>query len=351
VVHDLASNRQAVRAYIEETPPPAPKRVKKTAVRVYVLDASGSMHGARARFRDAILIAELNAMRAKAKANQPFDPLYFSYFNDAPTSLARVDSAADATRHIEKLFRSSLAAGQTDITLALISAFDSIRAAQGNDPYLARATVVLVTDGEDAVDLELVRKTKRPLEGLDIALSFISLGEENPDLKTLVLEQRKTGARAFYNHLTDAEIETARTEFDSTWRTLLPADVPTTPGLLEVLLPHLEALEAIAQGLEAKTATRSDAQFEAMFPEKPADVPVKPTAALVTRLGDILDAVADAAALAPADARAGECVALLNHLLELYQVPVGAYLEALGARVPKLTDGVARVRLLGKPFG
>ena len=351
VVHDLASNRQAVRAYIEETPPPVPRQVKKTAVRVYVLDASGSMHGPRARFRDAILIAELNAMRAKAKANQPFDPLYYSYFNDAPTSLARVDTASEATRQIEKLFRASLAAGQTDITLALISAFDSIRSAQGTDPYLARATVVLVTDGEDAVDLEMVRKTKRPLEGLDIALSFISLGEENPDLKALVLEQRKTGARAFYHHLTDAEIATARTEFDSTWRTLLPADVPTTPGLLETLLPHLEALEAIAQGLEARVAARSDAQFEAMFPEKAAEVPVKPTAALVTRLADILDAVSDAASLASADARAGECVALLNHLLELYQVPVAAYLEALGSGNPRLTEAVARIRLLGKPFG
>ena len=30
-----------------------------------------------------------------ARADQPFDPLYFSYFNDAPTSLARVDTAAE----------------------------------------------------------------------------------------------------------------------------------------------------------------------------------------------------------------------------------------------------------------
>jgi hypothetical protein len=170
-------------------------------------------------------------------------------------------------------------------------------------------------------------------------------------LKTLVLEQRQTGARAFYHHLSDAEIATARTEFDSTWRTLLPADVPTTPGLLETLLPHLEALEAIAQGLEARLSPRSDAQFEALFPETPSAVAVKPTATMVARLADILDAVGDAASLASADARAGECVALLTHLLELYQVPVSAYLEALGAGTPKLLDAVARIRLLGRPFG
>jgi hypothetical protein len=180
--------------------------VLKTAVRVYVLDASGSMHGARARFRDAILIAELNAIRVKARQNVPFDPLYFSFFNDTPTGLTRVESGQDATRHIEKLFRVSPAEGQTDITLAVMSAFDSIRLAQGRDPYLARATVVLVTDGEDGVDRELIRKTRKPFEGLDIALSFISLGEENQDLKSLVLEQRGLGGRAFYHHLSDQEI-------------------------------------------------------------------------------------------------------------------------------------------------
>jgi hypothetical protein len=127
--------------------------------------------------------------------------------------------------------------------------------------------------------------------------------------------------------------------------------VPTTPGLLETLLPHLEALEAISQGLEAKVAPRSDTQFEALFPESPATSPLKPGAAAVARLLDILDAVGDAASLASADARAGECVALLTHLLELYQVPMAAYLEAIGGGNPRLTDAVARIRLLGRPFG
>ncbi|HLL83299.1 MAG TPA: hypothetical protein VK420_11630, partial [Longimicrobium sp.] len=48
-LYDLASGRQPVRAYLEEDePPPAPKRLKRTAVRVYVCDASGSMYGSRA---------------------------------------------------------------------------------------------------------------------------------------------------------------------------------------------------------------------------------------------------------------------------------------------------------------
>ncbi len=350
VIHALASNQQLVRAYLEEEPPKKPKRLRQTAVRVYVLDASGSMHGPRASFRDAILIAELNAIRVKAKQGVPFDPLYFSFFNDSPTELARVDNGAEAMRQIEKLFRHSPAEGQTDITLALMSAFESIRAAIGKDPYLARATVVLVTDGEDAVDLELVRRTRKPFEGLSISLSFISLGEENPDLKNLVLEQRGQGERAFYSHLSDAEIGVAPTEFDSTFRTLLPPDVPATAGALEGLIPHLEALEEIARGRPAPERLRSAGQFDALF-HAPSDAPSKPTApATLVRLVDVLDAVAEASSLAPMDDRAQEAVLLLLHLLSIYGLTVPDYVDALRTKEPKVNAALERVRLLCRPY-
>ncbi len=351
VVYDLAAHRQMVRAYLEEEPPPRPKKVKRTAVRVYVCDASGSMHGARARFRDAIMIAELNNLRVKARQGKPFDPLYFSFFNDTPTELARVDTAQEATRQIEKLFHHSPAEGQTDITLALMAAFDSIRNAQGRDPYLARATVVLVTDGEDRVDLELIRRTRAPMGALDIALSFISLGEENPDLKSLVLEQRSQGGRAFYHHLSDAEIQWARTEFDTPWRTLLPPELPTTPATLEALVPHLEALEALASGRSASAPVTSVASFDALFPEQPPALQGEPPGADVqARVTDILDALAEAASLAPADRRANESLALLQHLLGVYGLTPARYLGALAVGGKTVQDALARVRLLCRPF-
>ncbi|WP_224362193.1 vWA domain-containing protein [Hyalangium versicolor] len=354
LVYDLAANRQAVRAYLEEEPPPKPKKMKRTAVRVYVLDASGSMHGARARFRDAILIAELNNLRAKARQGLPFDPLYFSFFNDSPTELSRVDTATEATRQIEKLFRYSPAEGQTDISLALMAAFDSIRAAQGRDPYLARATVVLITDGEDRVDMDLIRRTRAPVDSLTIALSFISLGEENSDLKSLVAEQRSQGGRAFYHHLSDEEIQWARTEFDAPWRTLLPHDVPDSPDNLEALWPHLEALEAMASKRQAVTATVAvEASFDALFPEAPAQVPAREAVGrdVLARVGDILDAIAEAASLAPADRRATESVVLLQHLLGIYQLTPARYLAALAAGGKSLQEPLGRVRLLCRPFG
>lgn len=351
VVYDMAAQRQMVRAYQEEEPPPRSKKVKRTAVRVYVCDASGSMHGARARFRDAIIIAELNNLRVKARQDKPFDPLYFSFFNDTPTELARVDTAVEATRQIEKLFHYSPAEGQTDITLALMAAFDSIRNAQGRDPYLARATVVLVTDGEDRVDLELIRRTRAPMGALDIALSFISLGEENPDLKSLVQEQRAAGGRAFYHHLSDAEIQWARTEFDTPWRTLLPPEVPATPAALEALAPHLDALEALAAGRAGTAHVTSDASFDAFFPELPEASDSEPaTRDEQARVGDILDAISEAASLAPAERRPTESITLLQHLLGVYGLTPARYLSTLAVGGKTVRAALSRVRLLCRPF-
>ncbi len=353
LLRDLAASHQLVRAYLDDEPPQRPRKVKRTAVRVYVCDASGSMHGARARFRDAIVIAELNNLRVKARRGEVFDPLYFSFFNDVPTELSRVDSALEATRQLEKLFRDSPAEGQTDITLALMSAFDSIRAAQGRDPYLARATVVLITDGEDRVDLDLIRRTRAPMDALDIALSFISLGEENPDLRVLVREQRAAGGRAFYHHLSDEEILWARTEFDTPWRTLLPRDVPASGDALEQLAPHLEALEAVAAGLAAPEPVAVDASFDALFPEQPERLAATeaPGGDAVNRVADILGALVEAASLAPADRRAAESLLLLQHLLGVYGMTPARYLSALAAGGQATHDALNRVRLLCRPFG
>jgi hypothetical protein len=344
LVLDLASGRQLVRSYLEIEPPPKAKRARKTAVRVYVMDASGSMHGARARFRDALLISELNAIRVKAKAGLPFDPLYFSFFNDSPSELVRVDSGDEANKRIAELFENSPAEGQTDIVLALESAFDSIGKARGEDPWLARATVVLVTDGEDGVDLERVRKKQHPYEGFEIALSFISLGEENPDLRSLVIEQRDAGARAFYHHVSDAEIQLARTEFDSAWRTLLPADVTVTSDVLERLLPHLEALEAIAQGRDVASSEPETPQFDALFPERPTTQ--QPPPPQLPRVIDLLGALADAVALAPAEDRRTEACLLLVHLLQVYGLKVQRYLEWVQLADADLEKAIARIRLV-----
>ena len=53
VLYDVAAGRQLARTWLTPAQPPGSKK-RRGAVRVYVCDASGSMKGARARFRDAV---------------------------------------------------------------------------------------------------------------------------------------------------------------------------------------------------------------------------------------------------------------------------------------------------------
>ncbi|MCI0669514.1 MAG: VWA domain-containing protein [Myxococcaceae bacterium] len=354
LLHDLASHRQLVRTYLEEEPAPAPRPVRRSSVRVYVCDASGSMSGQRARFRDALLLAELQNLRARARRTRVVEPLYVTFFSDRPSEIVRVDSPDEAARQMERIFRTSPAHGQTDITLALLTAFESIRAARGQEPSLASATVVLVTDGEDRVDLSRIREAREPVAGVSIALSFLSLGEENLDLKALVMEQRSLGERAFYQHLSDDDLQWARTAFSTPWRTLLPPSLPVRDVDLDALLPHLDALEALAAGAPVRPVRPPEGAFEALFPAREAliGLPARPVAPEVQeRVADVLEAVVETAAIVPAEERAEETVALLEHLRGVYGVTVPDYLAVLAAGGPRVETALARVRLLCRPLG
>ena len=198
------------------------------------------------------------------------------------------------------------------------------------------------------------RAPARRSSSLDISLSFISLGEENPDLKSLVAEQRKSGGRAFYHHLSDREISAARTEFDVAPRTILPRELPAGLAELEQLLPHLDALEALVQGRAPAEPARPEVSFDALFPENPSALPQgeRPQRPELERVADILDAISEAGWLAPPELRGGESVTLLHHLLSLYTLGVSRYLAILAGAPPgPVLENLARVRLICRPFG
>lgn len=332
---------------------PGPRHPPNRAVRVYVLDASGSMMGARARFRDALLVAELNNLRVKSSRRLPVDPLYFSHFNEVPTDLSRVDDAADASREMADLLAHTRAERKTDITLALLTAFNEVQAARGRGPYLSRATVVLVTDGEDRVNLEKVRTARKPVEDVEIVLSLVALGAENADLWGLVEEQRALEGRSFYHHLSDPEISSVKTAFETRFRTLLPRNVQPDRAALESLQPHLDALAALASGRAGAPAPLAPGAFEALFPAGPALPPgVGPAPPeLQARAAELLDAVAEAALLVPLDGRAAEAVALLHNLLAAYGVPAPEFQRALAGGGQRVAGALATLRRVCLPAG
>jgi hypothetical protein len=349
VLYDLASQRQLVRAHFEpQQEPPRPPKVRRGAVRVYVLDASGSMGGARARFRDAILMSELNRLTVLAARGRPFAPLYFAFFNDVPTELTRVDTPAAASEVIStKLY--ARAAGNTDITLALVSAFATIRDARGKDPDLGRATVVLITDGLDDVDAGAIQGARTPFKDVEITLSLIGLGRENRALKSLVSAQRSAGRRAFYYFLDDDEVAGARGLFDTELRTLLPSRAavelsPSDPELQRALAALLELGEGRRREGAQHAGPAASTRFAAYFPATPqvdAGEPGDPALA-----ASLVAAVAQTAALAPAESRAGEAVELIEHLLRTYALSVPAYLRALPLLPPGGREALEKIRLL-----
>jgi hypothetical protein len=206
ILLDLATGRLFARRFVREDVLRRKRIVMKGEVRVYVLDGSGSMVGPRARVRDAILVAELSTLMRRLE--DPGDTrctLFYRYFDEALGLVHRVETVAAARGAIRDVVGTQRVGG-TDIQLALMSCLEQIAEARASDPELARAQIVLVTDGEAPVDEALLVAKRNALAGLPIGISVIALGQENPALRSLVAHQRAKGEAAFYHFLGDEEL-------------------------------------------------------------------------------------------------------------------------------------------------
>lgn len=207
LILQLASGRLLARRYVEEKIEQRHRVVRTGEVRFYLLDGSTSMIGPRARMRDSILVAEL-ATIARRLATRKVDTrvvLYYRYFSDILSALQKVDTAQAAVEHIETVL-SSMPTGGTDIERALTSCLRQIGNAKDEDPTLARAQIVLVTDGEAELSAARVEEERARLGELHVAISVIAIGNENQALRRIVAAQRKNGERAFYHFVDDERV-------------------------------------------------------------------------------------------------------------------------------------------------
>lgn len=207
VLLDLAIGRLFARRFARDEPIQRSRIVMTSEVRAYVLDGSGSMVGPRARVRDAILIAELCTLMKRLESPRDVRcTLYYRYFDEQLGPAHKVESiqqAKDAIRDVVGNDRT----GGTDIQLALLSCIQQIAEARALDPELARAQIVLVTDGESPVDEAALVAARDAIEGIPIGVSVIALGEENEALRGLVARQRAKGEAAFYHYLDDSDLD------------------------------------------------------------------------------------------------------------------------------------------------
>src|SRR5262249_14169548 len=148
LVHDLASGAQRVRRLVGGTSPRPARRVR---ARVYLADASGSMRGTRARLRDGLLLAEMDALRRQALEGAPVDRVDVCFFGDRSLRFDRIEKAETAREWIGRLIHGGPCSGMTELSAALAGAAQWLQEAR-RDPALASALLVVVTDGEDAVD-------------------------------------------------------------------------------------------------------------------------------------------------------------------------------------------------------
>ncbi len=215
VILALAEGRLLARKFLRVDTRRTSRTRLQSEARIYVLDGSDSMlmghtgraAGARARMRDAILLAELATMfrLLSVRARSTRVVLFYRYFTKSLGNVVRVDAAEEALHAMADVVGTPRHGG-TDIEAALLASFEQIREARASDPDLARAQIVLVTDGAAWVDEAKVRAARERAGDLPIGVSVIALGEENQVLRGLVARQRARGEPAFYHFVSDADL-------------------------------------------------------------------------------------------------------------------------------------------------
>ncbi len=289
ILLDLAAGRLLARKFVRRDRRSVTRTRLIGEVRVYLLDGSTSMldeglEGARARVRDAILLAELATLmrRLADRSREVRLSLFYRFFTKRLGDLRRVATPAEALAGMADVVGSARKGG-TDIQGALVSSMELIRDRKREDPDLARAGIVLVTDGNAPVDADVVRAAREDAGDVAISISVIALGEENPVLRDLVARQRARGERAFYHHLSDDAL-VALCKGDALGPAVHapPDDRKTIDAGVEDLLLELEDLERSRAGRtsadegrqganaleEAATRDRAslDRRYERWFP-------------------------------------------------------------------------------------
>lgn len=296
ILLDLAAGRLLTRKFIRYE-----QRIRERVemvgeARVYLLDGSSSMltdcrDMARARMRDAILVAELATLMQRFREPQRYTRvvMFYRYFTKVVAPVVRVANADEALASIGDVL-STPRGGGTNIEQALEASFEVIRDARGKDPDLARAQIVLITDGDALVRDEVVRRAREGAGQLPIGVSVIALGEQNPALRRLVAGQRAAGERAFYHHLDDDTLAELCAGAATGRAIHLPSRLEAAPpkrlrDKLSALLDDADALEQARH-----VALRADPQAEelaAAYEELGLDA---------SHLGEGLRALHDAAA-------------------------------------------------------
>ncbi len=149
------------------------KVLPETLGPIYVLlDKSGSMMGAKILWAKAVALAL--ARRAMSERRN----YYIRFFDSIPYPAIRLKTrlkGRDLVKLLDYIARVK-ASGGTDITRAIMAASDDIAGKR----FPGASDIILVTDGEDRIGVELVR---RELKRAQARLISVMIQGDNPDLR------------------------------------------------------------------------------------------------------------------------------------------------------------------------
>jgi len=271
ILLSLAEGRLLARRFVATE---VKKRTRTQLVgeaRIYVLDGSSSMledgkQGSRARVRDAILLGELGTLaRRYAEGNRSVRvTLHYRYFTKKNHPIVKVEDGKSAFKAMANVVE-TVWRGGTDIENALLSSFETIRRAKEDDPDLARAQIVLVTDGNAEVREEVITEGREKVGDVPIGVSVVALGMENPALRAIVARQRSRGERAFYHYLNDEALVEMCEGKTFSGPSVHVEDDPHEKNLsMEARVAKLRAeLGGLVEDLDALAKERSAASIEA----------------------------------------------------------------------------------------
>jgi hypothetical protein len=208
--------------------------------------------------RDALIAAELVTLKQRLASGGRAARvvLFYRYFDAKLHPAVRVDSAEGADRALEDVL-GTLREGDTNIQAALLASLEHVEEARKVDPDLAKAQIVLVTDGKAPVHAAEIEIARRRLGDLAVGLSVVALGEENESLRQLVAKQRARGERAFYHFIPDAALaDLAEGNLGEHGPVHPPVVASEATDLGAELEATLEELFALARGREVDALER-----------------------------------------------------------------------------------------------
>lgn len=170
---------------------------------ILTFDVSGSMNGDPAHFQSMYISAltdrALSDLNPSGKARHK---VYAFPFGDSPGDVEKIESPQQAFAYLSDILKKTRNRGQgTNIQSALLRALEIIQIAnETGDKALARANIVLMTDGEAEVDLNQIRDKIKEIQKdqkikTEIQFTFVAINSSNPLLVELAEESEKAGAQ------------------------------------------------------------------------------------------------------------------------------------------------------------